>query len=130
MPSAAYSTRRYPSRNIREFTINCPLCPQVMSKWNWPQQLDDRLAWRRKIDAGGAAALDPTAVVAGRAARSLDDRLGRRQSRRRRADQPAAVSLAASFGEHRGADRRRNPRQARRDLAGAQRRAVPRRISG
>ena len=53
---------------------------------------DDRLARRRQVDAGGAAALDPAAAVAVRTARSLDDRLGRRRNPRRRADRAAAVS--------------------------------------
>src|SRR5947207_3344761 len=39
--------------------------------------VDDRLARRRKINAGGAAALDPAAAVAVRTSRSLDDRLRR-----------------------------------------------------
>ncbi len=51
-----------------------------------PSPADDRLARRRQVDAGGAAALDPAAAVAVRIARSLDDRLGRRRDRGRRAD--------------------------------------------
>ena len=42
----------------------------------------------------------------------------------------AAVPQPASFRQHGGADRRRHARQARRDLAGASGRAVPRRIAG
>ena len=42
----------------------------------------------------------------------------------------AAVPRAASFGQHGGADRRRTARRARRNLARASRRAVPRRVAG
>ena len=93
------------------------------------QPADGRPARRRQVDAGGAAALDPAAAVAGRIARSLDDRLGRGRDRGRRADQPAAVPRAASFGQHAGAGRRRIARQAGRDFARASRRPVPRRVS-
>ena len=55
------------------------------------QPADDRPARRGQIDAGGAAALDPAAAVAGRTAGSVDDRLGRRRDPRRRADRAAAV---------------------------------------
>ena len=91
---------------------------------------DDRLARRRQIDAGGAAALDPAAAVAVRTAGSLDDRFRRRRNPRRRADGAAAVPRTASFRQHGRADRRRHARQARRDLAGASGRAVPRRTAG
>ena len=91
---------------------------------------DDRQSRRRQIDAGPAAAVDPAAAVAGGAAGNLHDRLGRRRARRRRADQPAAVPQPASLGEHGGADRRRHARKARRDIAGAQRRAVSGRVAG
>ena len=56
------------------------------------QPADDRAARRRQIDAGGAAALDPAAAHAGRTARRVDDRLGRRRDRGRRADQRAGRS--------------------------------------
>ena len=62
-----------------------------------PQPADDRPARRRQVDAGRAAADDPAAADAGRIAGSVDDRLRRRRDRRRRAHQPAAVPLAASF---------------------------------
>ena len=91
---------------------------------------DDRFPRRRQVDAGGAAALDPAAAVAGRIARSVDDRLGRRRNRRRRAHRAAAVPRAASFRQHGGADRRRHARKARRNLAGASGRAVSRRVAG
>ena len=67
---------------------------------------------------------------AGRAAGSLDDRLGRRRDRKRRAHQQAAVPRAASFGVDAGAGRRRLARAAGRSLARASRRAVPRRAAG
>ena len=91
---------------------------------------DDRLARRRQVDAGGAAALDPAAAVAVGTAGSIDDRLGRRRNPGRRADGAAAVPQPASFRQHGGADRRRHARQTRRNLAGASGRAVPRRIAG
>ena len=91
---------------------------------------DDRLARRRQIDAGGAAALDPAAAVAVGTIGSLDDRFRRRRNPRRRVDRAAAVPQPPSFRQHGGADRRRHARQARRDLAGASGRAVPRRIAG
>ena len=94
------------------------------------QSPDDRAARLRQVDAGGAAADHPADAVAGRAARSLDDRLGRRRDRRRRADQPAAVPRAASFRLDAGAGRRRLARAAGRSLARASRRAVPRRAAG
>ena len=50
-----------------------------------PQSADGRAAGRRQIDAGGAAAFDPAAARAGRTARGLDGRLGRRRNRGRRA---------------------------------------------
>ncbi len=56
-----------------------------------PQPADDRPARLGQVDAGGAAADDPADAGAGRAARSVDDRLGRGRDRERRADQPAAV---------------------------------------
>ena len=74
------------------------------------QPADGRPARRRQVDAGGAAALDPAAALARRAARSLDDRLGRGRDRGRRAHQPAAVPRAASFRQHAGAGRRRPAR--------------------
>ena len=93
------------------------------------QSADGRAARRRQVDAGGAAADDPAAADAGRTARSLDDRLGRRRDRRRRADQPAAVPQPASFRQHAGAGRRRPARAAGRGVARASRRAVSRRVS-
>ena len=95
-----------------------------------PQPADDRPARLRQVDAGGAAADHPADAVAGRAARSVDDRLGRRRDRKRRADQQAAVPLAASFRLDAGAGRRRLARAAGRGLARASRRAVPRRAAG
>ena len=64
-------------------------------------------------------AVDPAAAFAGRIAGSLDDRFGRRRNRRRRPDQPAAVSLAASFRLDAGAGRRRTARAAWRNFARA-----------
>ena len=61
---------------------------------------------------------------------SLDDRLRRRRNPRRRIDGAAAVPRAPSFRQHGRADRRRHARQARRDLACASGRIVPRRIAG
>ena len=72
-----------------------------------PQPADERPARRRQVDAGGAAALDPAAADAARTARSLDDPFGRRRAGGRRADRPAAVPRAASFGLDAGAGRRR-----------------------
>ncbi len=46
------------------------------------QSADGRPARRRQVDAGGAAADDPAAADAGRIARSLDDRIGRRRRSR------------------------------------------------
>ena len=84
-----------------------------------PQSADGRPARRRQVDAGRTAALDPAAADAGRTARSVDDRLGRRRDRRRRAHQPAAVPRAASFRLDAGAGRRRLARAAGRNFAGA-----------
>ena len=95
-----------------------------------PSPVDDRRAGRGQIDARSKAALDPAAAVAGRTARDLDDRLGRGRTRRRRADQPPSVPLTASFRQHGRAHRRRPARKTRRDIAGAQRRAVSRRVAG
>ena len=95
-----------------------------------PQPADGRPAGRRQVDAGGAAAADPAAARAGGAARGLDDRLGRRRARGRRADQPPAVPRAAPFRQHAGAGRRRPARAAGRGLARPSRRAVPRRVAG
>ena len=95
-----------------------------------PQSADGRAARRRQIDARGAAAVDPAAAGAGRAARSLHGRLGRRRDQRRRADQPAAVPRAAPLRQHAGAGRRRPACAAGRSFAGASRRAVPRRAAG
>lgn len=95
----------------------------------WASPPDDRRARRRQIDAGGAPALDPAAAVAERIARGLDDRLRRRRDRGWRADIAATVPLAASFRKHGRAHRRRRARKARRDLAGASGRAVPRRAA-
>ena len=93
-----------------------------------PSAADGRPARLRQIDAGGAAALDPAAAVAGRIAGSLDDRLGRGRDRRWLAHQPAAVPQPASFGLDAGSGRRRLARAARRSVARASRRAVPRRV--
>ncbi len=62
---------------------------------------------------------DPAAALPGRAARSVDDRLGRRRDRRRRADQPPAVPQPAPFRLDAGAGRRRLAGAAGRNLAGA-----------
>jgi hypothetical protein len=91
---------------------------------------DDRLARRRQVDAGGAAALDPAAAVAVGTAGSLDDRFRCRRNPRRRADGATAVPQPPSFRQHGSADRRRHPRQARRNFAGTSGRAVPRRTAG
>ena len=94
------------------------------------QSADGRPARRRQVDAGGAAADDPAAAHAGGAARSVDDRVGRRRDRRRRAHQPPSVPQPASFRLDAGAGRRRLARTAGRGVARAQRRPVPRRVSG
>ena len=83
---------------------------------------------RRQVDAGGAAALDPAATVAGRTARSVDDRFRCGRDRRRRADQPAAVPRAAPFGQHAGPGRRGPAGAAGRDLARPSRCPVSRRV--
>ena len=44
-----------------------------------PSPADGRPARRGQVDAGEPPAVDPAAAVAGRAARSVDDRLGRRR---------------------------------------------------
>src|SRR5256885_965969 len=71
--------------------------------------------------AAVAAALPaaPPAAHAGRAARSLDDRLGRGRARRRRAHQPAAVPQPAPFRQHAGAGWRRIARAPGRSVARA-----------
>ena len=56
------------------------------------QPSDDRAARLRQVDAGGAAADHPADLVAGRAARSVDDRFGRWRDRERRAHQQAGRS--------------------------------------
>ena len=58
------------------------------------------------------------------------DPFGRRAARRRQADAPAPVPRSASLGLAAGAGRRRSARQAGRGVAGASRRAVPRRAAG
>ncbi len=93
-----------------------------------PQPAFGRAAGRRKIDAGGTAALDPAAADAGGIAGSLDGRLGRRRNRGRLAHQQAAVSKPASFSVHAGFGRRRPARAAGRSVARTSRRAVPRRV--
>ena len=87
-------------------------------------------ARRRQVDAGGTACDHPAAVDAGGTAGSVDDRFGRRRDRRRRAHQPAAVPEPASFRLDAGAGRRRFARTTGRGFARAQRRPVPRRVSG
>ena len=78
-----------------------------------------RRAGRGKIDAGGKASVDPAAAFACGTIGNLHGRVGRGRTRRRRADECAAVPRAASFRQHGGTDRRRRTRQARRDFAGA-----------
>ncbi len=95
----------------------------VIDATTWP-------AWSRQIDAGRAASLHPAAAGAGGAARSLHGAIGRRRDRGRRADQPATVPGAAPFRQHAGLGRRRPACAAGRNLAGASRRAFPRRAAG
>ena len=94
-----------------------------------PQPPDERRAGGGQVDARPAPAVDPAAADAARTARSVDDPLGRRRARGRRADRPAAVPQPPSFRLDAGAGRRRRPRQAGRDLARSQRRPVPRRTA-
>ena len=90
---------------------------------------DDRRAGRRQIDAGGAAALDPAAVVAlGVLEVSIIASVA--SEIKAAADLASTVPQPASIGQHGGADGRRHPRKARRDLARASRRALPRRAAG
>ena len=58
-----------------------------------PQSADGRPARRRQVDAGEPAAVDPAAALAGRTARSVDDRLDRRRDRQRQA-RPAGARSA------------------------------------
>ena len=57
-----------------------------------PQPPDDRAAGRRQVDAGAAPALDPAAARAARAARSVDDPVGRRPARGRARSRTAGRS--------------------------------------
>ena len=95
-----------------------------------PQPADEWRSRSRQVDARPASAVDSPAADPARIARSVDGSFGGRHSRRRRADRPAAVPGATSFRFDAGAGRRRRARQARRDFARSQRRAVPRRIAG
>ncbi len=94
------------------------------------QSPDDRASRRGQIDAGGATADDPAAADPGGAARSLHDRVGRGRHRGRCAHQPPPVPQPASFRQHAGAGGRRLAGQARRNLARASWRPLPRRVSG
>ena len=90
--------------------------------------LHGRAARRRQVDARAPAPRHPPAARAGRGAGRDAPPLRRRPARPRpRPDAPASVPLAASLGDARRADRRRQPAAAGRDLARAPRRAVPRR---
>lgn len=91
----------------------------MVADFNCLQLADDRPARRRQIDARRAAAVHAAAAFADRIARGIDDRLGRRRHRRRRAHQQAAVPGPASFGVDAGFGRRWFARAARRDFAGA-----------
>ena len=84
---------------------------------------------RGQVDAGATAALDPAAARAARAARGLDDPVGRRAPRRRRPLEPAAVPRPAPFGLDGGARRRRPQRPPGRGLARPSRRPLPRRAA-
>ncbi len=77
----------------------------------WTSSVDDRLSRQRQIDACGAPAIDPSAAVTGRAAGSIDDRVGGWRNRRRSAHRAAAISRAASFRQHGGAGGRRHTGQ-------------------
>ncbi len=94
------------------------------------QSAHERRARGGQVDARPAPALDPAAADAARTARSVDDPFGCGDPRRRRADRPAALPRAPSFGLDAGPGRRRRPRQARRDFARPQRRALSRRTAG
>ena len=78
-----------------------------------PQSPDERPARGGQVHAGAAPALDPAAAGAARAARSLDDPVGRGPARRGRPVEPAAVPRAASFRLHGGPRRRRHQCPAR-----------------
>src|SRR5690242_7856411 len=80
--------------------------------------------------SGGAAARHPAAARSGRGARGQHDPFGRRALTRRRADPAAALPRPASFGLARSTGRRRLTRQARRAVARAFGRTVPRRVAG
>ncbi len=84
----------------------------------------------RQIHAGGTAAIDPAAAIAGGTPRSLDDRVGGRRDQGRCAHLTPAVPRTASFRQHGRTHRRRVARAAGRDFAGASRRAVSRRTAG
>ena len=68
-------------------------------------------------------------LVAARAARSVDDPVGRRPARERRALEPPAVPGAAPLRLDGGARRRRPQRAPGRGLARPSRRALPRRVA-
>ena len=94
------------------------------------QPADDRPARLRQVDAGRAPARPAAAARSGRGAGDQHDPFARRPAAGRQAEAPPPVSRSASFGLAAAPGRRRPARQARRDLARASRRPLPRRAAG